>query len=122
MGKKYDVFKFFEKLRRINEKYANPNSSLGSQKQLIGDAEAKREEESMEESDNSRIDFIRSEEGSEGVEEENEDGDDYRAEADSPINEGMLIVTKMCYILLRMDNFTLVIHTLSSSNHIYLLF
>lgn len=85
--KKYDVLKFFEKLRRINEHYANPNMSFGTDKQLNGDME--------EESHNSRVDFIRSE-----IDGDDDEADDNNGkEADSTINEGMLIVTKMCHIL-----------------------
>lgn len=98
--KKYDIFKFFEKLKRVNEKYAARNKTVGAQKQLNEDTE---EEHS-----------ILSTPISEGDDDDDMPDRQDRAESDNnetveeAINEGMLIVTKMCDIKSRvmMDLFS----------------
>lgn len=88
-AKKYDIFKFFEKLKRVNEKYANRNRPIGTQKQLNGDAED--DDDSSSTHDSSTADETSLAEL--GNEQRTAESDENRS-GEMPINEGMLIVTE----------------------------
>lgn len=95
VAKKYDIFKFFEKLKHVNEKYANRNPTLGTQKQLNEDTGDDAEEHAVDSG------IVEDEE--KYTESDNND----MAEA---INEGMLIVAEMCDIKRGIDDLTLLLH------------
>lgn len=85
--KKYDIFKFFEKLKRINEKYA----SVGTQKQLNEDAEEDETTSSTVASDDDDDGNTDYDEGAESSKRQDRDESDNN-ETTEAINEGMLIV------------------------------
>lgn len=83
VAKKYDIFKFFEKLKRVNEKYANRSPALGTQKQLNEDAEGVGEQNATD---------------SDIVGDEEKYTESHSNDMAEAINEGMLIVAEMCDI------------------------
>lgn len=85
-AKKFDVLKFFDKLKHVNEKYAKRNPTVGTKKQLNEDAEEEDPHTATTSDDDG--DHVESSDRA-----ESDDNEMASAEA---INEGMLIVTKMC--------------------------
>lgn len=95
--KKFDLSTFFDKLKRVNEKYANRKPTVGTQKQLNGDAEEAAKTNAVRSYD------LLDDGGVEPTEGEDRTEWDNNETAAEAINEGMLIVTKMCDIKIRIE-------------------